>query len=289
MRKFIVQGWRHTGERGIVALFALLALLLIPLAGCSPQGMAQSAAATANTQATQIANPSPTVILPVGEVQARASITATAAITSTAVITGVQTPTGAPADPASRLNIFEFFSPNDTLVTRDFINLDGEGTDEVLYTIAGRPSVITGTEVQSGIGVLIYDATAQRWDPVWASPPLSGTTSPLPSANRKEAGGYNGGILLSNTGPVLVVRSTTSDGKAHLQLWRWNSTTKEGEALKMVPPEGGSERDAVFDADLDVNIVDINDDGIYEVVLDNLIGVQIWTWDGTRFVLRGDR
>ncbi len=301
MRKIIDLGWRRVGGRGAAATLALLALTLIPLAGCSPQSMAQSATATSNAQATQVANPSPTVIsptlsiTPTAEAQATLSITATASITATGVVTApgtptpLPTPTGEPPDPLSVLNIFQFFSPNDTLVARDPVNLDGTGADEVLYTIAGRQSFITDTtEIRSGIGVLTYDATYRQWIPIWASPPLSGTTSPLPSANRKEAGGYNGGNLLGNGEAVMLARTTTLDGKAHLYLWRWNKEKGEGEPLKMAAPGGAGDADALFDADLDANVADVDDDGIYEVVLDNVAGVQIWKWDGTRFVLRGD-
>lgn len=287
-------------ERGIAAILALLALTLIPLAGCSPQSMAQSATATANAETTQVANPSPTIITPTLSItptipaQATVSITATASITATGVVTEVgtpaprPTPTGEPPDPMSRLNIFQFFATDDTLVARDFINLDGVGTDEILMTISGVRRIITD-EVNSGIGVLTYDTTYREWVPLWSPGPITGTTSPLPSANRKEAGGYNGGNLLGSAEPVLVARTTTVDGKAHLYLWRWNKESREGAPLKMTAPGGAGDVDAIFDADLDANVADIDDDGIYEVVLDNVAGVQVWKWDGTRFVLRGER
>lgn len=299
---------RRVRELYMALPFALLtlAMILIPLAGCSPQSMAQSATATADAQATQLANPSPTAI-PITSttaftpVEATAAITATAGITATGVVTPegtagpASTPTGPPPDPVSVLNIFQFFPTNYTLVARDLVNLDGAGTDEVIYTISETRLTIT-QEVQSGIGVLSYNANARQWVPIWGSKPISGTASPLPSANRKEAGGYNGGNILGISGPpVLVVRTTTLDGKAHLRLWRWNTLKGEGtlkgagEPLKMAQAGGTSDTDAVFDADLDAIVADIDDDGIYEVILDNVASVQVWTWDGTRFVLRGDR
>jgi hypothetical protein len=192
------------------------------------------------------------------------------------------------------LNIFQFFNREDNLVARDFVNLDDTSTAEVIYTVSQVPLSST-MEVESGIGVLGYNSTSRQWVVIWASKPISGTASPLPSANRKEAGGYNGGNILGSRGPVLVIRNTTVDGKAHLRLWRWNkekgqgALKGEGEPLKMVPAGGGADVDAVFDADLDANVADLDDDGIYEVVLDNLASVQIWKWDGTHFVLRGDR
>jgi hypothetical protein len=302
-------GRKHIGERGTAAILSLLALILtlalIILEGCSPQSMAQSATSTVAAQSTQLANPSPsssiTSTVAATPVEATASITATAEVTATGVVTPedtagpAPTPVGTPPDPISQLNILRFFSRSDTLVARDLVSLDGAGTDEVIYLVSSVRQTIT-SEVDSAIGVLGYNSTNRAWTPIWASRSISGTASPLPAANRKEAGGYNGGDILRSGSPVLVLRTTTLDGKAHLRLWSWNKDKGEqgelkgvGEPLKMVPAGGGADVEASFEADLDANVADINDDGIYEVILDNLASVQVWKWDGARFVLRGDR
>jgi hypothetical protein len=52
----------------------------------------------------------------------------------------------------------------------------------------------------------------------------------------------------------------------------------------MVPVGGGPEQDAIFDADLDVNVADLDDDLKWEVIADNESGVQIWRWDGSKYV-----
>ncbi|MDQ3703772.1 MAG: hypothetical protein M3437_00855, partial [Chloroflexota bacterium] len=54
--------------------------------------------------------------------------------------------------------------------------------------------------------------------------------------------------------------------------------------LRMVPVGGGAEQNAAFTADLDLNVADLDDDGIYEVVADNVAGVQVWKWDGQKYV-----
>ncbi len=299
IHKTIAQRWGRKGERGIASMLTLLSLMLIlvPLAGCSPQGVAQSATATASSQATQAASSAPTVApstLPTTPTAVSVQVTSTEGILVTPVPTpeGTEgprpTPTGTAPDPLSLLNIFQFYSGDFNLVSRDVVNLDGTGPDEVLFTAAGIRHVITD-EVRSGIAVLSYDPVYREWSPLWASEPISGTASPLPSTNRKEAGGYNAGNILGNIGPVLVARTTTVDGKAHLYLWRWNNDKKVGERLKMASAAGAPDTDAVFDADLDVNVADLDDDGIYEVVVDNLASVQVWRWDGTHFAPGGNR
>ncbi len=277
-----------------ISLLALaLTLTLVPLAGCSPQSRAQSPAATVSAQATQVQVQAATITPTIAIALTTPTVVATTSITATAVVTpagtaGVRpTPSGEAPDPVSMLNVFQFFPPNDTLVSRDLLDLDGAGTGEVFFTISGSRFPITA-EVQSGLGVLSYDATYREWVPLWATPPLTGTASPLPAANRKEAGGYNGGNILGNVGPILAARTTSVDGRAYLYLWRWDKAAKEGKPLKMALDAGG-EKDAVFSADLDANLADLDDDGVYEVVLDNLASVQIWRWDGARFVPRGGR
>ena len=90
--------------------------------------------------------------------------------------------------------------------------------------------------------------------------------------------------MLGTGESVFALRTTTLDGKAHLELFKWNKTTHAGELLKMVPAGGGAEQDALFDADLDINMADLNDDGVYEVVADNVTGVQVWSWGWLQYV-----
>jgi hypothetical protein len=256
--------------------------------------MAQSATATAQAAASPSPSPAGTAtiaasITPGGTQtpQAGATITATLTVTATVVegtATPRPTPTGEPPPPINSLNVFNFFPETGTLVKRDTLQLDKDGPDEVVITVTSPQEAITGT-FSSAIAVLTYDAVYREWDVRWSSTSITGTASPLPAANR--AGGVNGGDLLRTGSPILLLRTTTEDNRAHLAMWRWNIGTGNGDYLKMLPVGGELEREAVFDADLDVNVADINDDGVYEVVADNLAGVQVWKWDGSRYVPEG--
>jgi hypothetical protein len=197
-------------------------------------------------------------------------------------------PTGEPPDPESRLNIYQFYQTNNTLVRRDLVQLDGSGANEVLFTLTGPDPVITG-EFRSNINVLTYDPTYREWSSAWASEPVSGTATPLLSVAQAELGGLNGRDLLRTGAPIFMVRTTTQDSRAHLYLYRWDAVGKKADWLKMVPTGGGAEKNATFDADLDLNVADLDDDGIYEVVADNVAGVQVWKWDGQKFAPEVER
>lgn len=287
--------------------FGALLLSAIIFAGCGGQSspvvggygsqLAQTLSPTAQTAQpiTQTVLPAATSVLPVN---ATAGITATGTISDTAGGTATSTsiagtptprpiPTGTPPDPMDQLNIYEYFSSANTLVRQDVIQLDGTGPNEVLYTLTGPDTVITG-ENRSNINVLTYDPTYREWNFTWSSQAISGTASPLLSANQRNLGGLNGGDLLRSGAPIFILRTTTMDGRAHLQLIRWNASAKTGEALKVAPAGGGAERDT-FDADLDLNVADLNDDGVYEVVGDNSSGVQVWKWDGQKYVPQEQR
>lgn len=276
---------------GPISLIPICVLLMLaPLfAGCSPQGMAQSATATAQAAAS----PSPagtaatTAIVTPAETQtpqAAATITLTDTLAE-GTPTPRPTPTGEPPSPLDTLNVFNYFPETGTLVKRDTLQLDtATEPDEVMITVTSPQEEITGT-FSSAIAVLTYDSVYREWDVRWSSTSITGTASPLPGANR--AGGVNGGDLLRTGTPILLLRTTTEDNRAHLAMWRWNTGTGNGDFLKMLPIDGELEREAVFDADLDVNVADINDDGVYEVVADNLAGVQVWKWDGSRYVPEG--
>ena len=101
-------------------------VFFVPLAGCSPQGVAQSATATASSQATQATSSAPTVVpstlqttptIPLSSTEVIVPVTSTEgilAVTPVASPEGTEgprpTPTGAAPDPLSLLNIFQFYS-----------------------------------------------------------------------------------------------------------------------------------------------------------------------------------
>jgi hypothetical protein len=66
-------------------------------------------------------------------------------------------------------------------------------------------------------------------------------------------------------------------------MWRWDARARQGVPLQMTTTAGGPARNADFEADLDVNVSDLDNDGVYEVVADNISGVQTWKWDGSKY------
>lgn len=266
-------------------------LLFVPLmSGCSQQSL----------QAASVAQPAPTatVSVPGSPTAAGTAATATpAGPTATGVVTGTATvqgtptvrptPTGAPPEPLSVLDIFSYFPSKSTLVKQDAMQLDS-GPDEALFTVSEKPQAIT-QEVSSNIGVLIYDTVYREWNIGWLSDPISGTASPLLGKEQSALGGLNGGDLLRTGDPILQTRTTTLDGRVHMNLWRWNRDKHSAEPLKMAATGGGGQRDAAFDADLDINMADLDNDGVYEVVADNVADAQVWKWDGSKYVAQGRR
>lgn len=217
----------------------------------------------------------------------------TAASTSTPaateVVTGTPavrpTPEGAPpADPFQSLSVFAFVDPGNLAVKRDRLQLTPGGVDNVLITLTesrlGVNRAIT-EEVDSAFGVVAYDPQYREWNLIWSSSPVSGTARLLPAVG--QPGGWNGGTLLGSDDRVLALRTSTLDGGAHLYLYRWNPETNQGEPLRMAPVGDGPEQNAAFHADLDVNMADLNDDGRWEVIADNVAGVQVWQWDGSKY------
>lgn len=263
---------------GLLVLWALLPAALL-LGGCTQQRVAQVPIAA------QVS--SPTV---------PASATATAGAPSTEVATATSrpegtptvrpTPTGPAPSPIDVLNLFTFYSGEDTLVKSDLLKLNGTDPGEVLFTITGAREVIT-TENKTFVSVLTYDKVYREWNNAWRSEPVSGTASPLASVG--QASGYNGGDLLRTGSPIIMARTTTRDNRAHLYMWRWNKDKHAAENIMMVPAGGGPPKAADFVGDLDVNVADLNNDGVYEVVADNLRGVQVWKWDGSKYAPQGGR
>lgn len=269
----------------LLSICALVALALA-VAGCSP------GAGTAAQGATATAAASPTgaglTVVPAVTAISTAVVTATTPL-STPLAAGTPaprpTPEGTPPAPLAALDVLALYSANNTLARRDLVQLD-DGPEELLFTITGPAEVVTG-EFASSLGVLTYDPVYWEWSLAWSSDNITGTAHPLLSANQSGLGGYNGGDLLRSGSPIMALRSTDRSGRAYLGLWRWNRETSQGEPLKMTPAEGGAERDALFTADLDLNVVDLDDDGVYEVVADNVAGVQVWKWDGAKYAPEG--
>jgi hypothetical protein len=285
------------GTRKAFAFFSLTwimcsFLLILALSACSPQTapssqpaiLQQAASATPSLTETASVPTATTIAAPASTVTATVPITATDVTTGTATVR--PTPTGAPpSNPYDALQVFGFTSPGNLIIKRDRLPLDGGSVDNVLMTLTesrlGATRPIT-EEVNSVLNVVTYDDKYFDWNLTWQSDPISGVARLLPATG--SLGGWNGGNLLGTDDRVLALRTTTLDGAAHLELFKWNKSTHAGEVLKMVPVGGGAEKDAIFDADLDINLVDLNDDGVYEVVADNVSGVQVWSWDGSKYV-----
>jgi hypothetical protein len=235
------------------------------------------------TQATQTAS----VATPTAQA---ASSSTTVPVTSTTTAEGtvvVPTPSGpTPADPTNLLNVFNFFPSDETLARRDELQLEGDTVPEMLYTIAGPGTAITA-ETTSALAVITYDPTYRQWNLAWQSDPVEGVASPLTPFNKAHPDGFNGGDILRTGKPILAIRTTTRDRKAHLYLYSWDAQAHKGTPLKMASSSGDA--NARFDGDLDVNLADLNGDGVYEVVADNLKDVQTWKWDGSKFVQGGGR
>ena len=259
-----------------LTLALTLITLAFSLAGCAPGGTAQSPTAVAPPQGiTPTANADPAQ--PTALVPGTVTIALTGAASVAATNTPLPTPTGTAPDPLSQLRILDFYDPTYSLVKRDYLDLDGAAPNEVLFTVSNNRLAIT-EEVDSRMGAMVYDQVYRNWSLTWVSEPISGTTHPLPAANRSASGGYNGGNILGTGSAIFAARTTTRDGRAHLYLWLWNPSTRSGEPLKMVD-ESGKEQDAVFTADLDLNLSDLDDDSVYEVVADDVAGVRVWRWD----------
>ena len=275
------------GGSGAGILFAAALALIVPLfSGCAtPRDVAK----VQPELTPPIGSPTTLVATPSSTAGVLAGGTPVATDTVTGTVEVLPTPSGTPPSAFDILNLFRYVPSGKSLVKRDGVQLDAPGPnageDEIVLTITGPSETITD-EVDSRIGVLSYDSVYRQWDLGWTSEVVSGTATPLLNIGQKDIGGFNGGDLLRTGDPILVVRTTMDDGSAHLHMWRWNRQSREAAPVKKSggPPEG---HDTVFEADLDINPMDIDDDGVYEVVADNLSGVQIWKWDGNVFKLEG--
>lgn len=279
--------------RSIWLLTVLCALMLASLsavAANAPQVGRPSMLAQIEPTATTTADPAAIATPSLADETPLVPIEATEVTTATATPEGTPTPRPTPsgpppADPYAELTVFGFLTAGNLVAKRDRMPLDGGSVEEVLLTITearlGIMRPIT-EEVTSAIGVAKWDPVYYSWSLAWQSQPISGTARLLPAANT--LGGWNGGQLLGTSDRVMALRTTLLDGTANLQLFKWNKDTDQGEPLRMIPANGGPEQDALFSGDLDVNVADLDDDRKFEVIVDNVAGVQIWRWDGAKYV-----
>lgn len=290
------------GARPIARALALLCglLAILPLAGCATQAPAGAAQAEPTPTAAQTAIPAVTTE-PTTAATSEGTTVPVPPVTSTATITATSTPEGTPTprptptgppieNPLLLYSPFTYILPGNVLVKSDLLQLDGEGVEEGLLTITESRLGVTKAlteEVTSAFGVVTYDPVYREWVLGWQSDALPGVARPLPDIELP--GGFNGGDLLRDGSAILALRTTTLDGKAHLYVYKYDRQARSAAPLKVVPTEGAAEEDAHFEADLDVTMADLDDDGVYEVIADNVAGVQTWRWDGSRFVPREAR
>lgn len=281
-----VSAWPQKRPKVVMFCVLCLLVLLAPLAaGCSPQGLAQAATATAGAAQPEAS--------PTGAATPASTVTEVPGTTGTPEGTPTPRPTPGgptPADPTNLLNIFSLFPSTQNLVKRDALQLDGDDLSEVLFTVSEPGETVTN-EVYSALRVLDYDPTYREWQVISLSDVITGTASPLPAFDRTDpnrANAFNGADLLKTGGTVFLARTTTVDGRAHLYMWAWDRDKREAAPIKMAGPDG-VERDLDISGDLDVKVADLDNDLLYEVVADNLAGVEVWSWDGTKYVLKGGR
>lgn len=286
------QGTRRVWFLAVFCAFVVVALFAAVTT--APRNNRTSMLAQAEPTATSVSSPADiataTTASEVTSATATVEVTGTVEANTTVTITETPTerptPSGPPpADPYAQLTVFGFITAGNVVAKTDKMNVSGAKVNPVLLTITESRLGITHPvteEVTSAIGVATWDPVYYSWGLAWQSTPISGVARLLQGATIP--GGWNGGNLLGTGEPVIGLRTTTLDGAAHLELFKWNSSTNQGEALRMIPAGGGAEQDALFTADLDVNAADLDDDGVYEVIADNVSGVQVWRWDGAKYV-----
>ncbi|MEO5951480.1 MAG: hypothetical protein ABIQ44_03340 [Chloroflexia bacterium] len=289
LRKEGAQGTRRVWF--LTVFCAFLVVTIFAIAVFSPRTDRPSMLAQAEPTATTAPAPAATATIATTSTVATVTteITGTVPVAATEVATDTAsvrpTPSGPPPDdPYSQLTVFGFLTAGNLVAKTDRVP-SGGAVDNVLLTITEARLGLTHPvteEVTSALGMAVWDPVYYSWVLGWQSAPISGTARLLQSSTAP--GGWNGGALLGTDVRVIALRTTTLDGAAHLQLSKWNKDTKQGDPLRMLPVGGGAEQDAIFNADLDVNMADLNDDGVYEVIADNVAGVQVWRWDGSKYV-----
>jgi hypothetical protein len=212
-----------------------------------------------------------------------------------------QTPSGAgtPADPYSVFDPLDFVSGQTeaVLVKADLLNLDGHEPKDALLTVSSVPGIsstnripfasLPVTATRSALAVVAFDTVSQTWKIRFHTPDpgVPGRAVALP-------GSVQGQNLLRTDPPtpILQLRTETTPtlGSAlpvvNLYLYAWKNGTAQ--PLLMRPAGATADQAAVFQSNADVQLIDIDNDGRAEVVVDDMTKTTIWKWDGTRFVPR---
>jgi hypothetical protein len=269
----------------------LLALLL--LGACGQAGGAGTRTLAVSDQAAATATPAPGIpgvpgLIPPGRPTAAPGTAAPA-----------PTATSGPLDPYSLLDPLAFLSgqSNAILIKQDFVDLDGHDPPEVLLTVSSVPGITSTEQVpfatlpvtatRSSLAVAAFSAVSQTWTITAhiADPGVPGQAVPLP----RELQGQN--LLGTNPPtPILQLRTETtatvgsSLPSTTLYLYAWKDGAMH--PLPMRPSGATADQDAVFTATANVQLIDIDNDGRAEVVVDDGAKTTVWKWDGTRFVPR---
>ncbi len=265
-----------------VTLIAL-GLILAP-AGLSACGQAAGGQAgpTATPPATAVRPSSATVAPP------------TVVLTQTLVAV---TPTP-PANPLDVFNPLNYSNPSagTVIVTSDLLDLAGKAPPDALITV-NVPPVFTATDylppanlsltaTHAVLLVVGWDAAAVQWRVRYHTPDpgVPGRAVPLPT-------GVQGRNLLGTTPPTPILQLRTESAPplgssvpaVTLHLYRRQGDSVQPLAMRAAGATTDSE--AVFTGS-NVQLLDLDNDGRAEVVVDDGAQTRIWKWDGSRFVPR---
>ncbi len=267
-----------------------LSLALGSLSACGQAAVGQ-AAATPTVAA-------PTITVPLGDSPTPAPATVappTVTLTQT-LVPLVPTP---PANPLDVFNPLNFSNPNagTEIVKTDLLDLDGKAPLDALITVNVPPVLTTTdyispanlslTDTHAALLVAGWDAVAVQWHLRYHTPDpgVPGRAVPLPS-------GVQGRNWLGTTPPTPILQLRTESAPAAggslptttLYLYRWQGNTVQ--PLPMRAAGATADSDAVFSGSGDVQLLDLDNDGHAEVVVDDGAQTHVWKWDGNRFVPR---
>jgi hypothetical protein len=148
------------------------------------------------------------------------------------------------------------------------------------------PAQLSLTDTHAALLVVGWDSTKNNWHILYQTPEnaVPGRAVVLPAA----AQGRN--LLGASPAlPVLQLRTesaapaTPSQITVTLRLYAWKDGTVKPLTMQ---PAGAAAGDAVFSGSGDVRLLDIDNDGRAEVIVDDGAKTQIWKWDGNNFVPR---